>query len=188
MGAFRYLNLVDSYCWISWWLISSFNITCQLSWWHKFVRTFVIRVMYCIVFSLCKNRLYLGNRCLDRNNNDISPTQHYKLLELLKYLTDSLHRGFIWKGNKGLGNIHPTKMEHFVFVRDVISLLARDFIFIIDRATQEVPMKNIWKKLSFLFLRSTPLMYRCLLTRHGVTYVRYILCIQKFVMIQWILQ
>ena len=29
------------------------------------------------------------------------------------------------------------------FCRDVISLLARVFIFLIDRATQEVPIKNI---------------------------------------------
>ena len=32
------------------------------------------------------------------------------------------------------------------FCCDVISLLARVFIFLIDRATQEVPIKNIWKK------------------------------------------
>ena len=37
--------------------------------------------------------------------------------------------------------------------RDVISLLARVFVFLIDTATQEVPMKNIWKKLSVQFLR-----------------------------------
>ena len=35
----------------------------------------------------------------------------------------------------------------------MISLLARVFIFLIDRVTQEVPMKNIWKKLSIQFLR-----------------------------------
>ena len=39
------------------------------------------------------------------------------------------------------------------FFRDVISLLARVFIVLIDTATQEVPMKNIWKKLSAQFLR-----------------------------------
>ena len=32
------------------------------------------------------------------------------------------------------------------FCCDVISLLARVFIFLIDRATQEVTIKNIWKK------------------------------------------
>ena len=39
------------------------------------------------------------------------------------------------------------------FFRDVISLLARVVILLIDTATQEVPMKNIWKKLSVQFLR-----------------------------------
>ena len=34
---------------------------------------------------------------------------------------------------------------------------ANAFIFLIDRATQEVPMKNILKKLSVQFLRYTPL-------------------------------
>ena len=37
-----------------------------------------------------------------------------------------------------IGNVHPIKIENFV-----ISLLARVFIFLIDRATQEVPMKEI---------------------------------------------
>ena len=32
------------------------------------------------------------------------------------------------------------------FCCDVISLLARVFIFLIDRAMQEVPITNIWKK------------------------------------------
>ena len=40
-----------------------------------------------------------------------------------------------------------------IFFRDVISLLARVVILLIDTATQEVPMKNIWKKLSVQFLR-----------------------------------
>ena len=39
-----------------------------------------------------------------------------------------------------LGNVPPKNF------RNVISLLARIFIFLIDRATQEVPIKNIWKK------------------------------------------
>ena len=48
-----------------------------------------------------------------------------------------------------LGNVHPIKIEK----NDVISLLARVFILLIDTATQEVPMKNIWRKLSVQFLR-----------------------------------
>ena len=44
-----------------------------------------------------------------------------------------------------LGNAHPLKIENIFHY--VISLLARVFIFLIDRATQEVPMQNIWKKL-----------------------------------------
>ena len=50
-----------------------------------------------------------------------------------------------------LGNVHPIKIENIF--RDVISLLARVVILLIDTATQEVPMKNIWKKLSVQFLR-----------------------------------
>ena len=42
-----------------------------------------------------------------------------------------------------LGNVHPIKIEHFDIFRDVISLLARVFIFLIDRATQKVSMKSI---------------------------------------------
>ena len=53
-----------------------------------------------------------------------------------------------------LGNVHPTKIENVdIFFRDVISLLARVVILLIDTATQEVPMNNIWKKLSVQFLR-----------------------------------
>ena len=53
-----------------------------------------------------------------------------------------------------LGNAHPIKIENFdFFLRDVIYLLARVFILLIDTATQEVPLKNIWKKLSVQFLR-----------------------------------
>ena len=48
-----------------------------------------------------------------------------------------------------------------------------NFYILIDRATQEVPMKRIWNKLSVQFLRYTPL--NCyawyLLTRQDVTYV-----------------
>ena len=50
-----------------------------------------------------------------------------------------------------LGNVHPINI--LISFRDVISLLARVFILLIDTATQEVPMKNIWKKLSVQFLR-----------------------------------
>ena len=39
------------------------------------------------------------------------------------------------------GNVPP------IFFRDVISLLARVFIFLIDRATQEVPMQKILEKI-----------------------------------------
>ena len=52
-----------------------------------------------------------------------------------------------------LGNVHPIKSQILIFFRDVISLLARVVILLIDTATQEVPMKNIWKKLSVQFLR-----------------------------------
>ena len=44
-----------------------------------------------------------------------------------------------------LGNVH-IKIENFDIFCDVISLLARVYIFLIDRATQyyqEVPLKNI---------------------------------------------
>ena len=46
-----------------------------------------------------------------------------------------------------LGNVHPIKIEHLDIFRDVISLLARVFIFLIDRATQEVPMNTYLKEI-----------------------------------------
>ena len=55
-----------------------------------------------------------------------------------------------------LGNVHPIKIEKkLTFFRDIISLLTLVFILLIDTATQEVPMKNIWEKLSVQFLRYT---------------------------------
>ena len=45
-----------------------------------------------------------------------------------------------------LGNAHSIKIKQIDIFRDVICLLARVFIFLIDRATQDVPMKNIRKK------------------------------------------
>ena len=44
-----------------------------------------------------------------------------------------------------LGHVPPIKIEKYDIFRDVISLLARVFIFLIDRATQEVPMKKYLK-------------------------------------------
>ena len=52
-----------------------------------------------------------------------------------------------------LATFTPLKSKILIFFRDVISLLARVFILLIDTATQDVPMKNIWKKLSFQLLR-----------------------------------
>ena len=49
-----------------------------------------------------------------------------------------------------LGNVHPIKIENFNILRVVISLLAWVFTLLIDT---EVPMKNIWKKLSIQFLK-----------------------------------
>ena len=44
-----------------------------------------------------------------------------------------------------LGNVHPIKIEkNWYFFH---SLLARVFILLTDTATQDVPMKNIWKKI-----------------------------------------
>ena len=51
-----------------------------------------------------------------------------------------------------LGNVHLIK-DRNKFIYSQISLLARVFILLIDTATEEVPVKNIWKKLSVQFLR-----------------------------------
>ena len=45
------------------------------------------------------------------------------------------------------GNVHPIKSEILIFFRHVISLLARVLTLLIDRATQEVPMENIYKEI-----------------------------------------
>ena len=42
-----------------------------------------------------------------------------------------------------LATFTPLKSKMLIFLRDVISLLARVVILLIDTATQEVPMKNI---------------------------------------------
>ena len=88
------------------------------------------------------------------------------------------------------------QIDNFDIFRDVISLLARVFIFLIDRATQEVPMINIWNTLLVQFLRytlssmSTEEAWRHLRTLHF--YPEYIdlpgVCMQQFVMIHWKLQ
>ena len=53
-----------------------------------------------------------------------------------------------------LATFTPLTSNILIFCRDVISLLARVVILLIDTATQEViPMKHILKKLSVQFLR-----------------------------------
>ena len=42
-----------------------------------------------------------------------------------------------------LATFTPLKSKILIFCRDAISLLARVFIFLIDRTTKEVPMENI---------------------------------------------
>ena len=44
-----------------------------------------------------------------------------------------------------LGNVHPIKIEILIFFRDVISLLARVFIFLIDRATPRGSHEKIFE-------------------------------------------
>ena len=57
-----------------------------------------------------------------------------------------------------LGNVHPIKIEKFDFFFVTLFFCSLNFVyFLIDRDTQEVPMKNTWKKLSVQFLRYTPL-------------------------------
>ena len=53
-----------------------------------------------------------------------------------------------------LGNVHPIKIENFdIFCVTSFLCSLEFFLLLIDTATQEVPMKNIWKKLSVQFLR-----------------------------------
>ena len=46
-----------------------------------------------------------------------------------------------------LATFAPLKSKNLIFVRDVISLLTRVFIFLIDMATQEVPMNKYLKEI-----------------------------------------
>ena len=46
-----------------------------------------------------------------------------------------------------LATFTPLKSKILIFFRDVIFLHARVVILLIDTATQEVPMKHIWKLL-----------------------------------------
>ena len=43
-----------------------------------------------------------------------------------------------------LGNVHPIKIENF----DIHFSARSSFILLIDTATQEVPMKNLWRHFS----------------------------------------
>ena len=52
-----------------------------------------------------------------------------------------------------LATFTKLKFKKMKFFHDVIYLLARVFILLIDTATQEVHKKNIWNKLSVQFLR-----------------------------------
>ena len=103
-----------------------------------------------------------------------------------------------------LATFTPLKSKNLIFCRDVISLLARVFIFLIDRAralSKRFPWQiferncrsSCWDIRHWIIRQA-----RCLLKRHDATYVRYIfypeyidisgVCMQKFVMIHWILQ
>ena len=67
-----------------------------------------------------------------------------------------------------------TSVDMLIFFRDVISLLARVFIFVIDMATRKVSHEKYCKEIiGPVFEICTPLNCRCLLTRHDVTYVHY---------------
>ena len=46
-----------------------------------------------------------------------------------------------------LDHVHPIKIANIDIFRDVISLLARVFYILIDRATQEAPMKHYLKEI-----------------------------------------
>ena len=73
-----------------------------------------------------------------------------------------------------LGNVHTIKIENIDIFRDVISLLARVFIFLIDRATQEVPMENIWNKWLVQFLRYTSLHFMLDVYWRGMASLTYV--------------
>ena len=64
--------------------------------------------------------------------------------EIVAILNKAIRDGkYLGRHMPVLGNVHPIKIENFDIFRDVISLLARVVILLIDTATQEVPMKNI---------------------------------------------
>ena len=91
---------------------------------------------------------FRGGERLDPDNNSIST------LECRYNINKAIRDGkYLARHMPVLGNIHPIKITCWYIFRDVISLLAGVVILLIDTATQEVPMKNIWKKLSVQFLR-----------------------------------
>ena len=58
-----------------------------------------------------------------------------------------------------MANTSPARCQCkilIIFLRDVIYLLARVFILLIDTATQEVPLKNIWKEIVSPVFWDTP--------------------------------
>ncbi len=72
---------------------------------------------------------------------------------------------------------------------NIFSLLARLFIFLIDRATQEIPIQNLNEIVSPVFeIYAIEFLDLCLLTRQDITYICHIfilgaLTYQKYVYI-----
>ena len=67
-----------------------------------------------------------------------------KVCHLVAYNNKTIRDGkYLARHMPVLGNFHPITIEILYIFHDVISVLALVFIFLIDRATQEVPMQNI---------------------------------------------
>ena len=91
-------------------------------------------------------------------NNMLSPSSYYMALYISYFMSkNSTLVLVLMVSYSTINKVFIFIFNILIFFRDVISLLARVFILWIDRAIQEVPMTNIWNKLSVQFVRYTPL-------------------------------
>ena len=111
--------------------------------------------VFCITsdFVLCSHLLVLFSHLLQINISKVNTTQKFEFI--IEYCWDPTMTfthvcsavSVIATRQSEMTNTSPRHMpvlgNVLIFFRDVISLLARVFMLLIDTATQEVPMKNI---------------------------------------------
>ena len=120
--------------------------------------TSLINIQILLLLALCKNidlMIHDWMRGRITHHTETSKYNHFlrhsKQIKYISFISLIGYRNFINKAirdGKYLALPHSSAWQRSPhFFRDVISLLARVFIFLIDRATQEVPIKKYLKEI-----------------------------------------